>query len=145
MSDLSRTWTVFALEAEVDAFGVSRITQTHNAARKRIAELEAENAALRERIAELKAEKNGAYWERNNLVAALARIFPSGLRRTDIPEWSADWHGCCTIDLPTGQISYHYHDSHAHLFDGLPAYSGEWDGHDKVEVHRRLAALARKP
>ena len=55
MSDLSRTWTVFALEAEVDAFGVSRITQTHNAARKRIAELEAENAALRERIAELEA------------------------------------------------------------------------------------------
>ena len=56
MSDLSRTWTVFALEAEVDAFGVSRITQTHNAARKRIAELEAENAALRERIAELEKE-----------------------------------------------------------------------------------------
>lgn len=71
MSDLSRTWTVFALEAEVDAFGVSRITQTHNAARKRIAELEAENAALRERIAELEAGNAVLRAERDGYSARL--------------------------------------------------------------------------
>lgn len=83
-----------------------------------------------------------AYLERNYLAAALARLYPSGLRRTNIPGWNPEWRGCCMIDLPTGQISYHYHDSHAHLFAGLPTYSGEWDGHDKKTVHARLAALA---
>ena len=90
---------------------------------------------------ELKAEKDQAYLERNHLVAALARLYPSGIKRTDIPGWSPDWHGCVNIDLPTGQISYHYHDSHAALFSGLPAYEGEWDGHDKETVHQRLGAL----
>ena len=71
VSDLSRTWTVFALEAEVDAFGVSRITQTHNAARKRIAELEAENAALRERIAELEKENANQQHDIERLLESL--------------------------------------------------------------------------
>lgn len=92
-------------------------------------------------IADAKKDKDSAYYERNNLVAALARMFPSGIRRTDIPGWSNDWHGCCFIDLPTGQISYHYHDSHAHLFAGLPPYTTPWDGHDKDIVHKRLADL----
>jgi len=86
-------------------------------------------------------EKDEAYRQRNHLVAALARLFPSGIARTNIPGWSSDWHGCCFIDLPTGQISYHYHDSQAFLFADLPPYQKEWDGHDKETVHRRLAAL----
>lgn len=93
---------------------------------------------------ELKAEKDGAYRQRNVLVATLARLFPSGVRQTDIPGWSSDWHGCCFIDLPTGQISYHFHDSQAYLFDGLPAYDKPWDGHDKATVEARLSALAAR-
>lgn len=89
------------------------------------------------------ADKDQAYFERNNLVAALARLYPSGIKRTNIPGWSDDWHGCVYIDLPTGQISYHYHDSHAQLFEDLPPYAGEWDGHNKKTVHERLAALGR--
>lgn len=92
-------------------------------------------------IAELRAEKDGAYLERNHLVAALSKLYPSGLRITNIPGWSADWHGCCMIDLPTGQISYHFHDSQAHLFAHLKPYAGEWDGHDKDVVHARLGQL----
>jgi len=92
-----------------------------------------------------KAEKDEAYRQRNHLVAALARLFPSGIRRTNIEGWSDDWHGCCFIDLPSGQISYHYHDSHAHLFADLPQYSKPWDGHDKETVHQRLAAITGKP
>jgi hypothetical protein len=86
-------------------------------------------------------EKDEAYRQRNYLVAGLARLFPSGITRTSIPGWEPDWHGCCFIDLPTGQVSYHYHDSQAHLFDGLPPYLGTWDGHGKEDVHRRLLAL----
>ena len=87
------------------------------------------------------SDKDQAYFERNCLVAALARLYPSGVKRTDIPGWSPDWHGCVYIDLPAGQISFHFHDSHAHLFEDLPPYQSEWDGHDKAEVIRRLAEI----
>ena len=105
-------------------------------------ELQAQLSRLREALEKKDADKDEAYLQRNNLVAALARIYPSGIMRTNIPGWSEDWHGCCFIDLPSGQISYHYHDSHAYLFDGLPPYKKVWDGHDKETVHKRLAALA---
>jgi hypothetical protein len=85
-------------------------------------------------------EKDEAYRQRNFLVAALARLFPSGIRRTtDID--GGEWQGCCYIDLPSGQISYHYHDSQAFLFENLPPYEKPWDGHDKEMVHSRLVGL----
>ena len=86
-------------------------------------------------------EKDEAYRQRNVLVAALASLFPSGIRRTSIEGWSDDWNGCCYIDLPSGQISYHYHDSQAHLFAGLPLYTKAWDGHDKQTVESRLLSI----
>lgn len=92
-------------------------------------------------IERLTAEKDGAYEERNKVVAALAKVFPSGIAKTDIPGWLEEWHGCVYIDLPTGQASWHYHDSQAYLFESLPPYEGEWDGHDTTEKYRRLAAL----
>jgi hypothetical protein len=100
-----------------------------------------ESIVMNDTIEELRADKDQAYLERNHLVAALARLYPSGIRATNIPDWSPDWHGCVYIDLPSGQISYHYHDSQAHLFVDLPLYTKEWDGHDKDVVHARLAAL----
>ena len=89
----------------------------------------------------MKARKDAAYEERNKVVAALAKLFPSGVAKTAIEGWSEDWHGCVYIDLPTGQVSWHFHDSQAYLFDGLPSYPGTWDGHDTPEKYRRLAAL----
>lgn len=88
-----------------------------------------------------RAIKDGAYHERNILVAALARLFPSGLRPTAIEGWNPEWHGCVYIDLPSGQISYHFHDREAPLFEGLPPYTKDWDGHDKDAVHQRLADI----
>jgi len=90
----------------------------------------------------LVADKNSAYHERNQVVAALSKLFPSGITRTNIPNWDDEWHGAVYIDLPTGQISYHYHDSEHHLFAALPNYNGAWDGHNKDTVHQRLQALA---
>lgn len=84
-----------------------------------------------------------AYQERNQVVAALARLFPSGLRKTDIPGWDPEWHGCVFIDLPTGQVSWHFHDREAHLFEGLPPYEKPWDGHSTPEKYKRVAALRR--
>lgn len=92
-------------------------------------------------IKEAEAAKDGAYLERNRLVALLAKLFPSGIKRTAIEGWSEDWHGCVFIDLPNGQASWHYHDSQAFLFDGLPPYSGDWDGHTTDEKYARIASL----
>ena len=81
---------------------------------------------------------DAAYTERNHLVAVLARLFPSGIKRTEINGWEPGWHGCVYIDFPSGQASWHYHDREAYLFDDLPPYSGEWDGHTTDEKYERL-------
>lgn len=92
-------------------------------------------------VERLRARKDGAYDERMHLVAALARLFPSGIRDTTDPGWTPAWKGCVYIDLPTGQIAYHYHTRHAALFEGLPPYTKPWDGHGKDTAHARLGAL----
>lgn len=97
--------------------------------------------ALQAEKAEIQRDKDEAYRQRNHLVASLAKLFPSGTRKTNIPGWDNEWHGCCFIDLPGGQISYHYHDSQADLFKDLPEYTKEWDGHDKEVVHKRLLSV----
>ena len=108
-----------------------------------VEEAAAEIRRLRERVAELEVRKDAAYLERNQVVAALASVFPSGTKQTNIEGWSRDWHGCVYIDLPTGQVSWHYHDSQAHLFEHLSVYAGEWDGHDTEEKYRRVLSLRK--
>lgn len=103
-------------------------------AKKTITRVEAERDAKA-------LEKDAAYLQRNQLVALLARIYPSGIRQTQIDGWSHDWNGCCYIDLPSGQISYHYHDTHSFLFSELPEYKVAWDGHDKPVVKDRICNL----
>lgn len=94
-------------------------------------------------IDEVVKQKDAAYLERNKLVALLATLYPSGLKRTAIEGWSEDWHGCVYIDFPWGQASWHYHDSHAHLFDGLPPYKGVWDGHSTEQKYNRIQYATR--
>ena len=96
---------------------------------------------LQQQVADMEKRKDAAYFERNQVVAALAKCFPSGIAKTAIDGWSEDWHGCVYIDLPTGQVSWHYHDSQAYLFNALPEYQGVWDGHSTDEKYARLNAL----
>ena len=91
----------------------------------------------------MEIRKDDAYHERNKVVAALARLFPSGLGKTDIPGWSEDWHNCVYIDTPVGQMSWHFHDSQMCLFEDLPKYSKAYDGHTTLEKYDRLAKLRR--
>jgi hypothetical protein len=86
---------------------------------------------------------DAAYRERNQLVALLARIYPSGTKRTAIEGWEPCWHGCVYIDSPAGQLSWHYHDSETHLFADLPPYAGEWDGHTTEQKYDRVQMLTR--
>ena len=86
----------------------------------------------------MRAARDQAYSERNRVVATLARCYPAGIRKTAIEGWDPAWHNCVYIDLPTGQISYHYHDTEHWLFQDLPTYEKPYDGHDKETVHQRL-------
>jgi hypothetical protein len=119
---------------------------------------EAQAAALRSygaaREAEARAAKDAAYAERNQVVALLARMalalgWRAGIGvHEDKPgeAWEPDWRTLLCIDLPTGQASWHFHDSHRHLLDGLPEYRAGWDGHDTPEKYRRVSrALATPP
>jgi hypothetical protein len=98
---------------------------------------------LNEELLDMESRKDAAYLERNRVVAALASVFPSGTARTAIGGWSEDWHGCVYIDLPTGQVSWHYHDSQACLFEHLPPYKGTWDGHTTDEKYDRIARFSQ--
>lgn len=104
-------------------------------------------AALETDVRLKTAQKDAAYVERNRVVAGLAAVafrlgWRVGIAQTAIEGWEPEWHNCVYIDLPTGQVSWHYHDNDNALFDFLPSYAGEWDGHDTLEKYRRLAALA---
>jgi len=119
---------------------------------EKVRTLEADNAALLERVGKLEAEnavlvevKDGAYSERNKLVAFLASLYPSSLERhpDEDTEWEDDWRWVVYIDLPNGQASWHLHDSELSQFDGLPRLQGRvWDGHTTEQKYERLAALA---
>lgn len=89
---------------------------------------------------------DAVYLERNQVVAALAACaqrlgWRAGVALTDIPGWEADWRHCVYIDLPTGQVSWHFHDSQAALFAFLPPYDGTYDGHGTEEKYDRVVAL----
>jgi hypothetical protein len=95
-------------------------------------------------------QTDDAYEQRNRLVAALARLVlatggRAGLRATAIDGWDAEWHNCCWIELPTGQASWHFRDRELHLFEGLPNYPEDWDGHSTAAKHERLQAAWREP
>jgi hypothetical protein len=101
------------------------------------------NTLLLTALDQMRQRKEQAYTERNAVVAALASCYKSGKRKTDIPGWDPEWHNCVYIDLPTGQVSWHYHDSHALLFAHLPRYRRKWDGHTTGVKYERLAEFAR--
>lgn len=110
-----------------------------------------ELAILRAEQASLTASKDNAYRERNRCVAGLVFMakqlgWTYGMAMHDPADekWEADWRHIVFIDLPTGQVSWHLHDSEVWtLFpDPLPLYDPPWDGHTTEEKYRRLAALA---
>lgn len=112
---------------------------------KEIAQLQARLTASERERDDYRQRQDAAYNERNKVVAALAKLFPSGIARTNIEGWDAEWHGCVYIDLPWGQVSWHYHDSQAELFMNIPPYTKPWDGHDTDEKYHRLKMLTPSP
>ncbi len=108
--------------------------------------------------------KDQAYWERNQLVAALSKVFPAWCERHPDADkkWDDDWRTIVFIEIPTyeltnkyvqggfmryetRQLSWHIHDSEKEWFSHLPWRVGNsWDGHDTQEKYRRLNAIKLK-
>lgn len=83
-----------------------------------------------ERRGEEKNEKskNDAYHERDMLVCTLTKLFPAYLaRHSEEEEWEYDWRWIVYIDIPTGQVSWHIHDSERAMFDHLEVKENNWD------------------
>ncbi len=100
----------------------------------------------RERIRkELAKQKDIAYAERDQLVAALSKLFPSHLERhpDEDTTWEDAWRWIVMVQLPTGQASWHIHDSElpifAHLVRDIVHHT--WDGHTTEEKYKRLAEV----
>jgi hypothetical protein len=90
---------------------------------------------------EMESRKDAAYTERNRVVAVLARVCPSGIRKTDIEGWDDEWNQCVYIDMPCGQGSWHYTNEHAHLFANLPPYTKPYDGHTTEVKYARMEQM----
>lgn len=99
---------------------------------------ELEDAVISER-----ENTNNAYKERNQLVALLTTLFPSGKAKTAIEGWDEAWHGCVYIDFPWGQASWHYHTDDEWMFEHLPPYTKQWDGHTTDAKYRAIAKAIR--
>ncbi len=102
--------------------------------------LSSEQRLARKRIEELTQEKNGAYTERNALVALLTKLFPSHMmhhEESDL-QWEDDWRNIVCVVLPTGQACWHIHDSEVKLFNHLQHKDNNWDGHTTEEKYQRI-------
>ena len=92
-------------------------------------------------LADLENAKNAAYAERNKLVALLSKLFPScfGRHEEEDMTWEDDWRWIVYITLPTGQCSWHIHDSDLPMFSHLKQGDVKWDGHTTEEKYKRIA------
>lgn len=100
-------------------------------------------ADTEELCAGIERAKNLAYLERNLLVAFLSKLFPSHLAKhpESDTEWDDDWCTIVFIDAPTGQLSWHIHDSEIGLFDHLEWEENNWDGHTTEEKYERIREI----
>jgi hypothetical protein len=98
----------------------------------------------------LRAQKDGAYHERDMLVAALSKLFPSHLLIHPAADtsWEEGWRTIVCVHLPSGQAAWHILDSERELVAHLEGVDmpecGGWDGHTTDEKYRRLEELPNR-
>lgn len=100
-------------------------------------------SAIKNRITAISVGKDEAYKERNVLVAALSKQYYSHLCRhpeTDTA-WENDWRWIVCIHLPTGQATWHIHDTELGLFNHLDRGVNHFDGHSTEEKYLRVNKL----
>lgn len=93
----------------------------------------------------MQEQLDAVYRERNSLVAALSKLLPAHLMRhpESDADWEADWRWIVCIHGPSGQMTWHIHDSQFPLFIHLQSTDNDWDGHTTEEKYKRLAELSQ--
>lgn len=103
-------------------------------------------------LSTLEKAKDNAYWERDQLLAALSKLLPSWLARhpDEDKEWEDDWRNIVVVagitsDFQIIQMTWHIHDSELPNFSHLKLDTTfKWDGHTTEEKYKRLSRLLPK-
>ena len=116
------------------------------AAEAYISELEAVHSQTLKEKEALEAQKNAVYAERDQLVSLATILYPSCLTRhqPEDDDWENDWRWVVIIELPTGQVSWHIHDSELPWFEHLPKDLYKWDGHSTQEKYERIGRMRQQ-
>ena len=87
-----------------------------------------------------------AYSERDLLVSLISKIYPSHLARhpdSDLT-WENDWRNIVCVHLPTGQATWHIHDSELPFFAHLQMGENHWDGHSNQLKYERILEIRQQ-
>jgi hypothetical protein len=84
--------------------------------------------------------RSDVYFERAMLLSALSKVFSSHLDHHKGKGWEDDYRTIVCIHFPTGQGTWHIHDTQVPFFNHLKYQVGEthWDGHTTQEKYERL-------
>lgn len=90
-----------------------------------------------------RAQVAQAYAERNKLVCALSKLWPSHLAQHPASDtaWDPNWRNIVCIHATVGQLSWHIMDSELPMFEHLKLKANDWDGHTTDTKYKRLASL----
>jgi hypothetical protein len=87
-------------------------------------------------------ELDAVYAERNALVCALSKVWPSHIaQHPEDPSWDPEWNNIVFIQSPAGQLTWHIHERELPMFAHLNPGPNNWDGHTTAEKYERLATL----
>lgn len=88
---------------------------------------------------------NSVYRERAQCVALIASMALTMGHKAGVvwDTFANAWH-IVYVDLPTGQVSWHFSEADAGLFAHLPTYDGVWDGHSTEEKYMRVSEQAKR-
>lgn len=86
---------------------------------------------------------DSVYTERNLCVALIAQYaewfgHKVGIKEHEGEGWEDEWRHVLFIDLPTGQVSWHLHDSELKNFPDIRPYPDTYDGHTTEEKYERI-------
>lgn len=136
--DPAKTKFLADLVAQRDAAKKDTTAKQRDALASKLAKAEAELEKITtERDAALK-ERDGLYTERNQCVALIARMakkqgYDVAISPGADPNWPIVY-----VQLPTGQVSWHFGSTDANLFEGLPFGQRKWDNHTTAIKYARV-------
>jgi hypothetical protein len=85
--------------------------------------------------------KNLAYFERDQLVVLVSKLFPSYLCKhpEEDETWERDWMNIVNIELPTcKQARWHIHDDEVKYFSHLEYKDIKWDGTTTARKYSKM-------